>query len=132
MKYRASGKRQAAATIALTYSHDLPAKWTTEETKIFNDFGFFLSEECFLDEASQLLQSVLAHDSSRTSAFLNLADNLRYSGESDSAKVVYEKYLDTFGKSQAKGKPAWWALFLTGKANNPQKAKVPMPRNCAI
>ncbi|MEO7779450.1 MAG: hypothetical protein ABIY63_18130 [Fibrobacteria bacterium] len=132
LKYRASGKGNAAAEIALAYSHDIPGKWTVEETKFFNDFGFFLNEECFLKEADKLLRSVLAHDSSRTSALLNLADNLRYSNEMDSAKVIYAKYLDAFGKSKSKGKPAWWALFLTGKADNPQKKKVPSPGNCAI
>jgi len=101
-------------------------------TQIANDFGFFLSEECYLKEADELFQKVLIHDPERTSALLNLADNLRYSGNLDSAKAMYSRYLEAFKKSKSKGKPAWWALFLTGQTTNPEKKKLSRPKNCAV
>lgn len=134
IKYKIEGKGTAAANIALSYSQtkSLSANWKSEEKSIFNDFGYLLSEECYLNEARVILEKVLEHDPNRPAALLNLADNLRYEDKLDSAKIIYVQYLETFKKSKTKGKPAWWAGFLSGQTGNPDNKKLPMPKNCAI
>jgi hypothetical protein len=92
-----SGKPGPAAD---TLGKALPstARLTTATLPIANDLGFFLVEAKRYAEGAKILESVLAADSNRTVAYLNLGDAYAGAGKAAEAKAKYRIYCDRMTK----------------------------------
>ena len=66
---------------------------------LFNDLGYFLEQANRAAEAIAVLEKVVAFDTTRTPAYLNLADAYQKSGDKAKAKQNYQKYVDQMEKN---------------------------------
>ena len=69
-----------------------------------NDYGFFLEQAGRAEEAVVVLKQVLLLDTTRVVAYLNLADALWKTGETEEAKSNYDKYVAMMQKKGFSGK----------------------------
>lgn len=66
---------------------------------VMNDLGFFYEQSNDLVQAIPILEEVVAWDSRRIPAYLNLADAYFKSGNQEKARVNYQKYVELMEKS---------------------------------
>jgi hypothetical protein len=92
-----SGKPGPAAdTLGKALPSTVPL--TTSTIPIANDLGFFLVEAKRFAEGAKILEKVLAADSNRTVAYLNLGDAYGGMGKAVEAKANYRSYSDRMTK----------------------------------
>lgn len=98
-----SGDPNAAAD-TLAKAIPLTSILTPATIPIANDLGFFLVEAKRYLEGAKVLESVLAADSNRTVAYLNLGDAYAGAGKTGEARQNYRKYCDRMDKAGKGGK----------------------------
>lgn len=93
-----SGKPGPAAE-TLAQALTLTSVLTPSTIAIANDLGLFLVEAKRYVEGVKILESVLAADSNRTVAYLNLGDAYAGTGKAVEAKAQYHKYCNQMEKA---------------------------------
>ena len=76
-----------------------PREYGEYHVAIYNDLGYFLEEANRSEDAIPILEEVVAWDSRRIPAYLNLADAYFKSGNQEKARVNYQKYVELMEKS---------------------------------
>ena len=97
VKFFQQKKLDAALALLQTNAATLPLRSST--LPLFNDYGYFLEQANRSLEAIPVLEKVVAFAPERTPAYLNLGDAYAKAGETEKAKVNYQKYVDLMEKS---------------------------------